>query len=133
MTFEQIRLAIESRMALWAEAPIAFDGAPAGPAVKTAQNSGTPWVRLTIQHGDSFTAGIGSQPCVRRTGIIMVQIFTARDVGSRPALVLADSIAAHLEYWQQGGGLETQAASVMRVGPTDTYYQINVNCPYRAG
>lgn len=132
MTFEQIRLAIESKMALWTEAPVAFDGAPIGPAVKTAQQSGTPWVRLTIQSGDSFTAGIGSSPCVRRTGLIMVQIFTARDIGSRPALLLADSIAAHIEYWQSGQ-LETQAASVMRVGPRDTYYQININCPYRAG
>ena len=132
MTFEQIRLAIESKMALWTEAPVAFDGAPTGPAVKTAQQSGTPWARLTIQSGDSFTAGVGSNPCVRRTGSIMVQIFTARDIGSRPALLLADSIAAHLEYWQSGQ-LETQAASVMRVGPRDNYYQINVSCPYRAG
>lgn len=131
MTFEEIRVAIETRMAAWADAPIAWDGVPIGPAVKQAQDLGQPWVRLTIQHGDSFTAGIGHKPCTRRTGVIMCQVFTARDIGSKPATDLADSLASHLEYWQSDR-LDTQAASLHRVGPTDTYYQVNVNVGFRA-
>ena len=42
-----------------------------------------PWVRLTIQHGDSFVAGLGSEPCVRRPGLIMCQVFTKDNQGSR--------------------------------------------------
>lgn len=132
MTFEEIRLAVESHMASWTDAPIAYDGAPIGPSVKDAQDSGTPWVRLTIQHGDSFTAGVGQGPCVRRTGVIFVQVFTNRDIGSRPAMLLADSLAQHLEYFTSGK-LETQAATLTRVGPKDGYYQVNVSCGFRAG
>ncbi len=131
MTFEQIRLIVESRMAAWTDAPVAFDGAPAGPDVLGAQENKTPWVRLSIVDGDSFTAGLGSSPCVRRTGIIFVQVFTNRDIGSRPARLIADSLAAHIQYYRQGG-LESLAATVTRIGPSDGYYQINVSVPFRA-
>lgn len=132
MTFEEIRAAVEVRVAAWTDAPIAFDGVPASPDVIDAQESRSPWVRLTIVHGDSFTVSIGSAPCVRRTGVITVQIFTARDVGSRPAMLLADSLAEHLQYFTSGK-LETQAASVTRVGPSEGYYQVNASVPFRAG
>lgn len=132
MTFEEIRQAIETHMASWADHPIAWDGVPAGPDVLQAQGSGSPWVRATIVDGDSFTSSIGSGPCVRRTGIIMVQVFTPLDKGSAPARSIASSIAEHIEYWQQGQ-LETHAASLVRVGPQDGYYQVNVTCGFRAG
>lgn len=132
MTFEEIRLAVESHMATWTDAPIAYDGAPIGPSVKNAQDSGTPWVRLTIRHGDSFTAGVGQGPCVRRTGVIFVQVFTARNIGSRPAMLLADSLAEHFEYFTSGK-LETQAARLNPVGPSGGYYQANVSVSFRAG
>tara|TARA_R100000789_G_scaffold98592_1_gene102825 strand:- start:423 stop:821 length:399 start_codon:yes stop_codon:yes gene_type:complete len=132
MTFEEIRAAVEVHVAAWTGAPIAFDGVPLSQDVIDAQEARNPWVRLTIQHGDSFTAGIGANPCVRRTGLIMVQIFTARDVGSRSAMLLADSLAQHLEYYRSGE-LETLAASVNRVGPSEGYYQVNLTVPFRAG
>ena len=132
MTFEQIRQAIEGRMAQWADAPIAFDGVPNSPALQAAIDAKDPWVRLTIQHGSSLTAYIGDGPKARRTGLVMLQVFTAENKGSRPAAVLADSIAAHLEFYQDGQ-LETQAASVQRVGPSNGWYQYNVSLPFRAG
>lgn len=132
MTFEEIRQAIEVRASQWTDAPIAYDGVPISSDVQTAQNQRTPWVRVTIVDGDSFTAGIGSGPCVRRTGLISVQVFTARDTGSAPARQLASSLAAHFEYWQSGE-LETQAARLINVGPDDTYYQMNLNVPWRSG
>lgn len=90
------------------------------------------WVRLTIQHGASFTAGIGSEPCVRRSGLVMLQIFTPINSGSRPAAMLADSLAAHFEYYQ-AGHFSTQAASVQRIGPQDDWYLYVVSVPFRAG
>lgn len=131
MGFEDIRMAIESRMAAWANAPIAWDGVPASAAVKAAQEAKEPWVRLTLNHGASLTAYIGDGPKARRTGLIMIQVFTAENRGSRPAALLADSIAAHIEYYQDGP-LETQAASVQRVGPQDGYYMYLVSAPFRA-
>ena len=132
MTFDQIRIAIESRMVAWDGVPVAYDGAPNGPSVDAAITNQEPWVRLTIQHGDSFTSSIGSKPCVRRPGLIMCQVFTPDNKGSRRAHQIADSLAAHLEHWQNGH-LSTLASSVQRVGPQDGWYQLNVSTPFRAG
>jgi hypothetical protein len=131
MTFEEIRIAVESRVAAWPDAPVAFDGVPNSPALQSAIDNKDSWVRLTINHGDSFTACIGDGPKVRRTGLIQCQVFTKLDRGSRPAALLADSLAAQLEYWQSGK-LETQAASVQRVGPDDGWYMYLLSVPFRA-
>lgn len=132
MTFEQIRIAIESRLATWDGVPVEYDGAPKSQALIAAIEAKESWVRASIQHGSSFTAGIGSTPCVRRTGLLTFQIFTDKDKGSRPAAMLADSLAAHFEYYQSGQ-FETQAASVQRIGESDAWYQYNVSLSFRAG
>lgn len=140
MTFEQIRLAIEGRMLQWQGVPIHFDGTKTPDtndpgdtrAVTDAIRAQESWVRLTINHGDSLTAYVGDGPKARRTGLIHVQVFVAESQGSRPAALLADSLAAHLEYWQQGH-LSTQAASVRRVGPSDGWYMYLVSVPFSAG
>ncbi len=132
MGFEDIRLAIELRLAAWHDAPVAFDNVATQPSVQAAIDTKQPWVRLTIAHGDSLTAGIGSAPCVRRTGLIQCQVFVDERTGTATCAQLADSLAAHLEYWQQGK-LSTQAASVQRIGPSDGWYQYNVSVPFRAG
>ena len=131
MTFEEIRAAVESKIAAFTDAPIAFDNVPNSPAVVAAMESKSNWLRLTIQHGSSFTAGMGQNPCTRRTGVVFIQIFTNRDIGSKPAMDLASALAAHIEHWQQGR-LSTQAASLNRVGPQDGWYQVNVSCPFVA-
>jgi len=132
MTFDEIRIAIESRLVSWDGVPVAFDGAPNGPSVDAAIANQEPWIRLTIQHGDSFTAGVGSKPCVRRPGLIQCQVFTLDNQGSRQAYQIADSLAEHLQYWRTGH-LETLASSVQRIGPSGGTYQINVSTPFRAG
>lgn len=132
MGFESIRQVIESRMAAWTDAPIAYDGVPNSPALQTAIDTKEPWVRLTIQHGDSQTAALGAAPEVRRTGLIQVQVFVAENQGSRPAAVLADSLASHLQYYTVDS-LETLAASVQRVGPQDGWFMYILTAPFRAG
>lgn len=145
MTFESILLAIESRMSQWPDAPVAYDGisypkydeenpdAPQNdlPIVQAIWNK-DPWVRLTINHGDSRTAYIGDGPKARRTGLVQCQIFTPENRGSRPAALLADSIAEHLQYYQDGQ-LSTQAASVRRIGPDDGWYMYLASVPFAAG
>jgi len=132
MTFEEIRLAVEFHMAGWNGPPVAYDGTRNSPAVNQAIATKSDWVTLTINHGASITAGIGSDPCVRRTGLIQFQIFTDENTGSRPAALLADSLAQHWEYWQDGG-IKTQAASVRRIGESDGWYMYLVSLSFRAG
>ncbi|MGE6580398.1 phage tail terminator-like protein [Vreelandella aquamarina] len=131
-TFESIRLAIERRLASWDGVPVEYDGAPQTPELKAAIEAKQSWVRCTIQHGASLVASISNRPETRRTGIIQLQVFTPENRGSRPAALLADSLAAHFEY-HQDGHLTTDAASVQRVGESDGWYQYNVGVPFSAG
>ena len=131
MDFEQIRQAVEGLLYSWDGVPVAYANAPAGQAVTDAQANKNPWVRCVVQHGDSQTASVGSGPKVRRTGLVMCQVFTDRKVGSKPAMDIASSLAAHLEYRQDGKFL-MRAASVNRIGQTETWHQINVTVPFVA-
>jgi len=132
MGFEDIRLAVESRLASWPDAPVAFDNVPTQPSVQAAIDAKEPWVRLTLAPGDTMTVAIGDGPKARHTGLIMLQVFTDERIGSATAIGLADSLAQHIQYWQSGH-LETQAASLSRVGSQNGWYQVNVTAPYRAG
>ncbi|WP_404463087.1 DUF4128 domain-containing protein [Vreelandella aquamarina] len=131
-TFEGIRLAIERRLASWDGVPVEYDGAPQSPALKAAIEAKESWARCTIQHGDSIPAGNDGNPCVRRTGRVVFQVFTPERRGSRPATLLADSLVPLFEYYQDGH-FETQAMSVQRIGESDGWYQYNASTPFRMG
>ncbi|WP_299313124.1 phage tail terminator-like protein [uncultured Halomonas sp.] len=131
MTFDQIRLAVESRMVEWDGVPVAYDNVPTPPSVQAAMDAKSPWVRLTINHGASNIAALGSDPETRRTGLIQCQVFTNVRIGSKPAADTADSLATHLQY-QRLGRVETLAASVQRIGPSDGWFQYNLSIPFRA-
>ena len=131
-TFESIRLAIERRLASWDGVPVEYDGAPQSPALKAAIEAKEPWVRCTIQHGDSFAPYKGASPGVRRTGLTQLQVFTPERKGSRPAALLADSLAEHFQFYRSHG-LELLTASVQRVGPENGWYMYLVSLPWRAG
>lgn len=131
MTFDEIRQAVEFRMLEWPDAPVALDNVPASTELQDAIDGKQPWVRLTINHGDSNTAGIGAAPCVRRTGLVQVQVFTPERQGSGAAAQLADSLAQHLEHYQWGK-FNTLAASARRVGPDDQWFVYLVSVPFRA-
>lgn len=132
MGFEEINSAIQIRMGAWVGVPVAYDGIKNTADTQAVIDRKGRWVRLSINHGDSLVASISNQPETRRTGLIMVQVFTEDGEGSRPAATIADSLAEHLEYWRQGD-LETRAASVQRIGPENGQYQYNVTVPFLAG
>ncbi len=127
MTFDEIRIALQTRMVAWTDAPLAFDGHPAPPAVESAQAAKTPWCRVTIRDGDSGFATAGS---TLRPGVLFVQVFTADGIGDAPARQLASSLAAHLEGWTSGA-LRLEAATLTNVGPDNGWYQVNVSVPWR--
>lgn len=130
MSYVSLRAAIKGLLADWIDAPVAHDNALTPQEVNAAQANGTPWVALTILPGDSITAGIGDGPCVRNTGLISLQIFTADGVGEIPAYTLCDSLADALQH-KQVGHLETLALSVSRAGHMNGYFQLNASIPYR--
>ncbi|KTG25382.1 hypothetical protein AWR38_01020 [Idiomarina sp. WRN-38] len=133
-TFESIRLAIETRLSTWDGVPVEYDGAPQSQDLIAAIGAKQSWVRCTILHGESRTVAVGQAPCVRRTGVLTFQVFTPVNNGSRPAALIADSLAQHFEFYQSGQ-FETQSASVQRAPPGDDYdwYQYTVMIPFRAG
>lgn len=131
-TFESIRLAIERRLAIWDGVPVEYDGAQQSPALKAAIEAKQPWVRCTILSGNSNTVGVSDKPCVRRSGLVSLQIFTPEHAGSAPALRIADSLGPYFEHYQSGH-FETQAVSLQRIGPQNGWYQVNLTAPYRAG
>lgn len=135
MGFDDIRSAIESRMAQWGDAAVVFDGIPKSQAALDAIENGEPWVRLTIQHGESTAPYKGAEPGIRRTGLVMCQVFskmTPSNRGSHQAMDVADSLAEHLQFYRVDG-LETLVSSLNRVGEQDGYYQVNLTTPFRAG
>ncbi|MEG3078479.1 phage tail terminator-like protein [Halomonas sp. 5021] len=132
MTFEQIRIAVESKLASWDGVPVEYDGAPQSQELIAAIEAKQSWARATIQHGNSSAPYKGSEPGIRRTGLLTFQIFTDKDKGSRPAALLADSLAEHFQFYRSGG-LELLTASVQRVGPDSGWYMYLVSVPFRAG
>lgn len=131
MTPTEIAQALETHMATWTDYPIAYDGAPAGPAVEAAQANNTPWIRFTMQPSATVNASITDKPCPRRAGLLFMQIFTDRNIGSRPAKIVASSLVEHWENITLGN-IRLLEATEQYSGPDDNYYQLNLTVPYRA-
>ena len=131
MTFNEMRAAIEGRMATFTGCPIAGDNVPISDAVQAAQdaNPQDPWCRITIQDGDRQAVTLGD--AVIGNGVIFVQIFTAERSGSSTARTLADGIASVMQHWRDTD-LKTRTAQLVRVGPSDGWYQVNVQVPFVA-
>jgi hypothetical protein len=131
MTFEQIRSIITTRMTQWTGIP-AFSvdypnpPAPFNPAGKTI------WARLSDIPGLSSAPEVGLSPCVRRTGIIIIQLFVPSYKGTLAITRAADTLVQHFEFFSQGG-FDCFAASAATVGDDGNgWYQVNIQVPYRA-
>jgi len=125
MTFDQVRVALETRMVAWADAPLAFDGRPAPPAVVTAQADKAAWCRVSIQDGNRDYATTGN--LTEHSGVLFVQVFSEHAPEARQ---IADSLAQHLDGYSSGA-LLCRASTINVIGPEDGWYQINVQTPWR--
>lgn len=133
MTFEQIRAIVIGRMQQWS-------GIPAG-AVDYPNNSapfdpaGKPiWARLADVPGLSSAPEIGIGPCVRRTGIIIVQLFVPSYKGTLAITRAADTLVEHFQFYSDPTGpFECYAASASTIGDDGHgWYQVNLSIPYLA-
>ncbi|KAE9642378.1 electron transfer flavoprotein subunit beta [Pseudomonas sp. PB103] len=131
MTFEQIRNIVITRMTQWTGIPAAnvdypnppkpFD--PAGKAI---------WARLADVPGLSSAPEIGLTPCVRRTGIIIIQLFVKTYTGTLAITKAADTLVQHFQFFSQDG-FDCFAVSTNTVGDDGLgWYQVNIQVPYRA-
>jgi len=133
MTFEQIRAIVIGRMQQWAGIPAADVDYPNSaqafdPAGKTI------WARLADIPGLSSTPEIGIGPCVRRTGIIVIQLFVPTYKGTLAITRAADTLVEQFEFYSDPTGpFECHAASAQVIGDDgNNWYQVNVRIPYRA-
>ncbi|MCE1032708.1 DUF4128 domain-containing protein [Pseudomonas asiatica] len=134
MTFEQIRAVIIGRMQQWAGIPadaIDYPNNPQGPF----SSAGKPiWARLADVPGLSSTPEVGNGPSVRRTGIVIVQLFVPSNKGTLAITKAADTLVQHFEFYSDPTGpFECYAASANTIGDDGHgWYQVNVRVPYRA-
>lgn len=133
MTFEQIRAVVIGRMQQWAGIPAANvdypnNAAPFDPAGKTI------WARLADIPGLSSTPEVGNGPSVRRTGLLVIQLFVPTYKGTLAITKAADTLAQHFEYYSAPEGpLDFFAASANVIGDDGNgWYQVNISVPYRA-
>lgn len=125
MSFADALTTIESRFhSLWdkTDADVTYGNVAFQP------RNNFPWVRLTVQHGDTNRAAVYPE-YYRSTGVIFAQIFVPPNKGTKLALTLADTVSG---IWrgQQFSGVSCLAPSVTDVGVRDGWYQVNVSCPY---
>jgi hypothetical protein len=128
--WDDVHKTIEERMtSLWntATAALLWDNVKGEPP-----SDGTPWIRTTIVEGQSVKIELGGSPGRHRSvGVVMFQIFTAIDKGSRPARAVAKALAI-LFRSVTVNGIIFKAPSLQRVGDTkDGWYQMNLVCPFR--
>jgi hypothetical protein len=131
MTFEQIRSIVITRMTQWTGIPAASvdypnNNVPFDPAGKSI------WARLANIPGLSSTPEIGLTPHVRKTGIIVVQLFVPTYKGTLAITKAADTLVEHFQFFSQGA-FECFAASSAQIGDDGLgFWQVNVSIPYRA-
>lgn len=133
MTFEQIRAIVIGRMTQWAGIPADAVDYPNPP--KPFDPAGRSiWARLADVPGLSSTPEIGIGPCVRRTGILVVQLFVPTYKGTLAITKAADALVTHFEYYSDPSGpFDCFAASAQVVGDDGLgWYQVNIRIPYRA-
>ncbi|WP_430491635.1 phage tail terminator-like protein [Pseudomonas fulva] len=134
MTFEQIRAIVIGRMQHWAGIPTEnVDLEPNGDTPFDPSGKSI-WARLADVPGLSSTPEIGIAPCVRRTGIIVIQLFVPSYKGNLAITKAADTLVEHFEFYSDPiGPFDCYAASASTIGDDGHgWYQVNVSIPYRA-
>lgn len=134
MTFEQIRNIVITRMTQWAGIPAASVDYPNNPQGPFSPAGKTIWARLSDIPGLSSTPEIGIGPCVRRTGIVVIQLFVPTYKGTLAITKAADTLVQHFEFYSDPSGpFDFFEASAQNIGDDgNNWYQVNIRIPYRA-
>ena len=88
------------------------------------------WCDINILWGQSLIAGIGDEPCTRRTGIISINSMARLNTHEVAITQLADAWLSHFEYFQIGQ-LEVLQGQVQNLGSNGDFLQYNISINYR--
>ena len=95
------------------------------------------WVRLTIVGSDSKAVEIGPRSQERRTGTVIVQVFTTLDKGDALGLGLADTVAGIFRNQRVAAGdagdilFRKPRTRSIGVDAEKAFWQINVEVPFQ--
>lgn len=122
MSFDSERAAIEGRLkANWTTTDIAYQNVKFNPPNDAA------WIRLNILNGEAGYRTINNG--IRRPGVIVVQIFTPINTGTKTIKEYADTILAIFQN-KTFSGITCNVASVETVAPSNVWQQVNVTVPF---
>ncbi len=122
------RKAVQARLAdNWTTTVIKFENVP----LKKTYDK---YIALFIRHGERDQLTLGSDPTVRSTSLVIIQIFVPKDTGTDLAKAYADTLAALFDRIQlideESNLLSFETADIEEVGEDGAWYQVNVTVPY---
>jgi len=91
------------------------------------------WLRLhDIEFVLHKVASIGSEPCTRRTGVIVIDAFERLDVGTKRIFELTDAIERHFGLWSEPNFWTDPANTVNfpNDGDKNIHYRSRVYVPF---
>lgn len=112
--------------------PIAFDnvtGLLQGATILGSSNGLDEWCRITVIPAGTIQTSPGPVKTVRRDGVIMVNVYTAENIGSNRARELADIVVGIFQF-ARFDGIQCRASSVSRDGQNGGFYQMTITTPY---
>lgn len=123
MSLSQIQRDIETHFSNnWTETSIVYQN--------VAYNELNEFIRLNVLSGKRFQASLG---CVNNTyrtpGVLMIQIFTPKNEGTKRALDIADLLISFLQS-KVIGTVNFKTLYISFQGIVDSFYQVNLNCPF---
>lgn len=125
MNYQQEKKIIEEYFKLnWSHTPVMYEN--------KNYIGDSDWVRISIQHGDSFQATMGDDPAFRFIGVVNVQIFTKTDTGSGRALELVDFVDALFRNLVIST-IQFKVPQVRKVPSTTEWFQVNVSTDFYRG
>lgn len=105
------------------------------PNVPWKQPTSGEWISFHLLPGDGEQASLGSSKLERQFGLVMVQIFTPKNKGTRRALDLADIVGGIFRYRTEtdsGVNVIFRAPQMADVAERADQYQTNVKMEYQA-
>lgn len=89
------------------------------------------WARLVeIQFVMNKVASIGAEPCTRRTGTIIIDIFDRLDEGTKNMAMMVDEMERHFGSWTDGNLWTEPTTHTGRYNENGIYHAVTVYVPF---
>jgi hypothetical protein len=96
---------------------------------------GSAWLRVSVQHGESYQATVGGDPGNRRfrnPGMFVAQIFTPTGAGTALADMYAQILKATFEGQRtKGDGAFFYNVRSKEIGQNDNWWQVNFTAEFQ--